>query len=113
MTRVKINLDPIAILNNHGYPDKARLFLANEIVKVSEPYTPERERYLIRSATIIEGGRAIEYNTPYARKLWYGDDFNFKGAPVRGSRWVERAIASNGNQIVASMQRMANKGGFK
>ena len=117
-TRVKVDFSPLAVLNNHGYPNNARLFLANEIVRVSDPYVPFKDGYLKNSVEILNDGRQIQYGgrgpaNAYARRMWYGDTFNFKGSPIRGSRWVNRAVASNRNQIIASMQRMADKGGFK
>ena len=117
-TRVKVDFSPLVVLNNHGYPNNARLFLANQIITVSDPFVPRKDSYLKNSAEAINGGRQIQYGgrgpaNAYARRMWYGDTFNFREGPIRGSRWVNRAVASNHNQIIASMQRMADKGGFK
>lgn len=113
MTKVTVDLKPIAILNELGYPDKARMFLANEIIKVSDPYAPFREGYLKNSAKVEAKGTQVTYNTPYALRLWYGNDFKFKGARVRGAEWVNRAIASNNKQIINVMQRMNDRGDFR
>ena len=116
MTKVKVDFSPLEALNNRGLPNGARLFLANEIVKISDAYTPYRDGYLKNSAVVVNDGRQIQYNVPYARKMWYGktdagNDINYIGAPTRGSRWVERAVASNSEQLIASVQRFVNGGG--
>ena len=111
MTKVKVDFSPLEALNNRGLPNQARVFLANEIVKISDAYTPYRDGYLKNSAVVVNDGRQIQYNVPYARRMWYGDTFNFNGAPTRGSRWVERAVASNSEQLIASVQRFVNGGG--
>lgn len=122
-TTVKIDINPIVILNNHGYPAQARMFLANEIARISDAYVPFLDGSLKNSVEIADGGRALIYggsgvSNAYARYQWFGKSslgkpLNYHGAPVRGSRWVERAFNSNRQQLLASMQRMANKGGFR
>ncbi len=89
---------------------KVKKFMANEIVTATEPFVPFRDGYLKNSATIALDGNFIQYNMPYARRLWYGDGFNFNGAPIRGSRWVERSWAVNGNEILLATARYIARG---
>ena len=73
---------------------------------------------LKNSAKIIDEGTAIEYNTPYARYHWFGKlmigskpktltniDMNYRGAPMRGPKWVERAWANNMEAIIRAVER--------
>ena len=116
MTKVHVDFTPISILASRGLPNGARVFLANEIVKISDPYAPFRDGYLKNSARVLNNGSQIEYggvgpSKAYARRMWFGDTFNFNEAPTRGSRWVERAVASNSKQLIASVQSYVNRGG--
>jgi hypothetical protein len=36
------------------------------------------------------GSGRISYGVPYARRLYYNPQFNFRGAPKRGAYWFER-----------------------
>lgn len=63
---------------------KGQLFFANELMRLSNDYVPFDTGALQASAFVGEGGKAIIYNTPYARYLWYGklmvDPITGKGA---------------------------------
>ena len=114
---IKVDFGGIAI-DKVVNQKKARQLFANEIVTVSDAYAPFREGYLKNSVVIATDGSLITYgamgqSNAYARRLWYGDDFNFNGAPIRGARWVERAWIDNKPQIVEAMQGMADRGMFR
>lgn len=116
-TNVNVNFEPIKVLEDMGLPNGARVFLANEIVKLSDPYVPFRDGYLKNSVQVLNGGRQISYgghgaSRAYARR-WYYEPANFNGAPTRGNRWVERAVASNSKQIISTMQNGLKRGLFK
>lgn len=89
---------------------KGRIAFAKELLKKADPLTPKRKGILIRSALVGKDGRDITYSTPYARRLWYGDTFNFRGSPIRGSRWVERAFANNKQHLMEFLDKMYKKG---
>lgn len=89
---------------------KAKTFLANELVTATDQYVPFRDGYLKNSATISIDGGFIQYNMPYARRLYYGDGFNFKGAPIRGSRWVDRSWSVNGDSILNAVEKYIARG---
>lgn len=65
-------------------------FAATELYNLSQQFTPRRDGGLIKSAT-IEAWK-LSYNTPYARRLWYGDNLNFSQelSPSATSRWAEQ-----------------------
>ena len=118
-TKVDVKFDGMLALARLGVTDgRMQRLLATQIMQVSDPYTPFRDGYLKNSAEMELDGRRITYgsrgqSSKYARRLWYGDGFNFKGAPIRGSRWVERAWAVNGDQVVRNIQNQINRGGIK
>lgn len=113
ITTVKLNIDSRKILDNVVGKNnvKAKKFFANELRTVTDPFVPLREGYLKNSATIAIDGSFIQYNMPYARRLWFGDGFNFNGAPQRGSRWVERSWTVNKEQLLQSLEK-AIAGGY-
>lgn len=55
---------------NEGGP--VQNFFANELMRKSDPYVPMDSTTLKGSARVVENGKFIEYNTPYARYHWYG-----------------------------------------
>lgn len=89
---------------------KARISFTQELLRLTEPLTPRRKGILIKSARVENEGRAIVYKTPYARRLWYGDTFNFRGAPIRGSRWVDRAYANNKQSLLSKLDKFIKRG---
>lgn len=105
--KVKVDFLPNEIIKDMGIP-KMRLFLANEIIRISDPYVPFRDGYLKNSAMVENGGRSISYNTPYARRWWY-EQANFNEAPIRGNQWTIRAVADNDKQLSNIMQRYADR----
>lgn len=98
-------------------------FFSNELMRIADGYVPFRQGALKNSATIETDGTAINYNVPYARVHWYGKimagslpkqptekDMNYRGAPIRGPRWVERAYADNKDAIIKAVESyMRNK----
>lgn len=112
---VDVKIDVGRILATRGLGanlKKSKRFLANEVVTLADPLVPFREGYLKNSATIAVDGSYIMYDTPYARR-WYYEKANFKGAPIRGNRWVERAVRSNEKQLKTAYVNFVNKGGAK
>lgn len=110
---------------------KAQAFVDSECIRLMGKYTPERNRAMIRSATLgtkIGSGRII-YASPYARYQYYGKlmvssitgssyarsgekkvltDKNLKY--TKGSaqlRWFEVTKANHGRQILMGAARIA------
>lgn len=89
---------------------KARRFIANELVTLTDPFVPYRDGFLKNSATIAIDGSFIKYDTPYARRLYFNPQYNFKGAPQRGGEWVERSWGINGKAIKEALVRYIESG---
>ena len=112
MTRVKVDFNIKGMLDDVGLAPGGRVqtMLNNEILRISDPFAPFDIGTLKNSGTIEPGNMAISYNTPYAKRMWYGDNFNFQGAPIRGSRWVERAWAIDGNEVISNINKAIRNG---
>lgn len=80
-----------------------------EVIRRMEPYTPKDKRYLIDSATMQTriGEGKVKQKMPYARRLYYSKNYNFKGAPKRGARWFQRMKADQKRSILKDAKREA------
>jgi hypothetical protein len=92
-----------------GY--KIRQFVANQIITLSDPLIPFDKGYLLQSATIGVNADFVQWNMPYAKK-WYYTPANFKGGPIRGNYWAERAVNTNKEQIINAINKGIKKGVF-
>ena len=110
----KLNMpDAQEVIDSYGLGSggKVQMFYTNELLRIADPYAPFRTFGSIRNgATIENGGTEIVYTAPYATRLWYGDNFNFTGAPLRGSRWLQRAYDDNIDSLVESLETFIKKG---
>ncbi|MCD7894591.1 MAG: minor capsid protein [Erysipelotrichaceae bacterium] len=139
-TKITIEFDDAkTIAKNHGLTPggSAQKFFTNELLRVSDKYTPMEVGVLKNSATIALDGTFIQYNTPYARYHWYGKlmvDQNTGSSyapkdtqkvlttkdmtyyepgssvpsPLRGSYWVQRAYNDNKDTLLDSLEKFIN-----
>jgi len=111
MTKLKMLNAKEVIQKYELYPQgKTQLFWDNQLLMVSDPYTPFRTGAL--KNTVYTTGGELKYIMPYARRMWYGDNFNFNGAPMRGSRWVQRAYQDNEAQLIQSLENYIRSGNY-
>lgn len=86
-------------------------YIDTQVIRECEPYVPFREGILAGSARVANGGGAVEYTAPYARRHYYnagGVDIRgrrygparFRGAPMRGAHWFERMKAQGGAERI-------------
>ena len=69
---------------------RAQKWLDNEIVKDCQPFLPFLTGELQDStSSSVLGSGIIEYDVPYAIRLYYGVDFNFskRKLPLAGPYW--------------------------
>ncbi|REK58979.1 MAG: minor capsid protein [Geobacillus sp.] len=95
---IKINIDTNAIANKiDNAISKAQLALDEQVLKDSNYFIPkdtgELERSSLRHSRLGEGH--IEWNTPYARRLYYNPQYNFSKDVNPNARglWFEEAKA--------------------
>lgn len=104
----KINYAKILKDRGLGSDNKARLFLASEVARLSDPYVPMRIGNLKNIRIIAPDGRTIKYTQPYAKKQYVGlsasgRPFNYNGAPMRGREWDKRMMADHSQDVVRSL----------
>lgn len=70
---------------------KAQVFVDSEVIRLSEPLVPKRDKVLIRSATVHTqlGSGTVIYRTPYARYQYYG---KLMVDPETGSSWARAGV---------------------
>lgn len=116
---VKINFDAKKIMAAHGLgaSKKVQKYLASEVKRLSEPYTPMQQGDLV-DCTIAPDGSAIVYTQPYAHYQYYGkvmagrapkkytgDDLTYSGGGNRGARWTERMLADKKAEIESNVKK--------
>ena len=69
-------------------------FVDSVIMKGVEPYVPMRKGTLTKSVIFHSriGQGQLKWQTPYARRLYYGIGYNFDKSrhPLAGAKWSER-----------------------
>ena len=90
-----INFEFDDIYEKLGDVRKAQYLLAEQALKDSNFYIPKDTGALEVSSRIREDGEEISWNTPYARRLYYGVNFNFSTDvnPNARALWFEYAKA--------------------
>lgn len=127
---VKINVNPLAILNSRGLGSstKAKRHMASTVARLSEPYTPMsagsgahmvNDRKVI---TAVEGSAvALFYSGPYAHYQYKGEVMagrapkHYTGRPIkytdgdkspmRGKEWDKRMMADRGDEVVDDLAK--------
>ncbi len=110
--RIKTNVNYAKILKDRGLgsDNRARLFLANEVARLSDPYVPMRTGALKNSRIVASDGRNITYPQNYA-KVQYdglrasGKPLSYNGAPMRGREWDKRMMADRGKDVVRGLAK--------
>lgn len=116
--KVKTDIRPAVILRARGLgdSDRARVFLANEVARLSDPYVPMQQGILKNTKQIAGSGRTITYLGPYAHyqyvgevmagrapKHYTGKPLTYHGAPMRGPEWDKRMMADRRDDLVQSV----------
>lgn len=111
---------------------RTQMFFTNELRRLSDPYVPMGAGVLKNSSRVVDNHTALEYHTPYAQYHWYGKlmvdavtgsswaragtqkvlterDMSYRGGPIRGPRWVNRAYEDNKEALLQSVEKVANQ----
>ena len=110
MAEIRIDVDFGSIANKcNKAVKKAQMWLDNEIVSDCQPYLPFLTGDLQRStmSTVIGEGNIV-YDVPYARKLYYGDQFNFnkQNHPLATAYWFEYAKTANEQKWINGVNKI-------
>lgn len=122
--KVDINVSKILKSRGLGNDNRARVFLASEVKRLSDPYVPMQQGLLKNNTVVAADGSTLTYTQPYAHYQYYGEvmagrapksytgeKLTYHGAPMRGARWVERMLADKRNDLAKSVE--AYIGGLK
>lgn len=94
--------------------NKAQMWLDNEVIKDSDPFVPMDTGTLRHSAitgTTLGSGEVV-YDMIYARRLYYGTDFEFSTDkhPDAQAQWFEAAKALYKAEWIRTARAMAGGG---
>lgn len=115
---VDINTKKIMQQRGLGGDHRARVYLASEVKRLSDPYVPMQSGLLKNQSVIASDGSTLTYTQPYAHYQWYGKamagrapkkytgkDLDYHGGPMRGSHWVERMLADKSKEIASNLEK--------
>ena len=93
---------------------KAQLHLDRAVLDDTEPYVPAKSGALYEDArydTYIGQGE-INYLKPYARRQYYGYNFNYTKTihPQAQCQWFEASKAVNKDKWIANVKKIAGGG---
>lgn len=126
--KATIDFDTSKILASRGLgaTNKARKYLASEVVRLSDKYVPMSSgagAHFKNAVTIASNGSEIVYPGPYAHYQYYGEvmagrapkhytgrELTYNGAPMRGARWLERMLADKREEIEKNVENYIKKG---
>lgn len=88
--------------------DKAQYILAEQVLKDSNYFIPKDTGALETSSRIISSATQISWNTPYARRLYYGVGFNFSHDvnPNARAMWFEHAKSNYLSDWIKILRRI-------
>lgn len=95
---VDIQINTAALLGKfEKRKEAAQVYLDNEVMRTTEQYVPMDTGTLARSVQLATkpGEGQVLYDTPYARKLYYGEamDFAKDKHPKATAKWLEASKA--------------------
>lgn len=108
--RFEINVNEFKKKKLEPREEFAQKWLDNEVLKDCGQYVPFREGHLFRSgiaATKLGSGK-VEYNVPYARRVYYGRNMNFgkKPHPNACAFWFEKAKGVNKEKWLSGVRKI-------
>lgn len=119
-TKVKIDINPGDIVREMGLGEdgEARVFIANEVARLSDPYVPMQSGTLKNQRVVAKNGKKITYPGPYAHyqheghvmagrapKHYTGKALTYHGAPMRGAHWDKRMLSDRKDDLVRATEK--------
>jgi|SRR5690625_203171 len=90
MVRVEVNLSGAQRKLSSGNVQRGRYAVANQALADMNPFVPMDEGILRMSTSVDSDGSVINYNQPYAAKMFYMYMYNYT-TPGTGPRWDLKA----------------------
>lgn len=116
---VKVDVDTAAIMRRRGLggDNRAQVYLASEVKRLSDPYVPMQQGLLKNMAVVASDGSTLTYTQPYAHYQYYGEamagrapkqytgkPLTYHGAPMRGKQWVPRMLADKSDDLTKNLK---------
>lgn len=82
------------------------LAIHNTLAKRCDPYVPMLTGKLAESGMAHVTAEGVTYTTPYARRQYYGDNFNHTTEfhPLASARWDEAMMRDHGDEFLKEVQ---------
>ena len=110
---VKLKKSIGQIVSDSGVNDSARIFAAEEAMKLMDEYVPMNTGALAQSAevSVRDGKGIVYYSKPYAAVCYYGDKRNFsREKHQKASAFWDRAMMQGaGKDFVKSVESFIKK----
>lgn len=90
MVRIDIDLGGVYKKMSTASRQQGQYAMANQMLADMHQFVPKKEGILRMTATIDIDGTAINYNTPYASRMFYYMMSNYT-TPGTGPRWDNKA----------------------
>lgn len=116
---VKVDVDTAAIMRRRGLggDNRAQVYLASEVKRLSDPYVPMQQGLLKNMAVVAPDGSTLTYTQPYAHYQYYGEamagrapkqytgkPLTYHGAPMRGKQWDKRMMADKSDDLTKNLK---------
>lgn len=116
---VKVDVDTAKIMRARGLggDNRAQVYLASEVKRLSDPYVPMQQGLLKNMAVVASDGSTLTYTQPYAHYQYYGEvmagrapkqytgaPLTYHGAPMRGKQWDKRMMADKGDELPKNLK---------
>ncbi|MBO7342109.1 MAG: capsid protein [Clostridia bacterium] len=116
---VKVDVDTAAIMRRRGLggDNRAQVYLASEVKRLSDPYVPMQQGLLKNMAVVASDGSTLTYTQPYAHYQYYGEamagrapkqytgkPLTYHGAPMRGKQWDKRMMADKSDDLTKNLK---------
>lgn len=121
--KVDINTAKIMQARGLGGDNRARVYLASEVKRLSDPYVPMQQGFLKNQAVVSSDGSTLTYTQPYAHyqykgevmagrapKKYTGAKLTYNGGPMRGPQWDKRMMADKSEEIVKNLEKFIGGG---
>lgn len=107
--KIKVQIDGKKIANK-VINDDVRVFANEDWYKLYEPFVPKRKGILYGDIEITKD--YIHHKVPYARRMYYGENFNFnKGQPLATAYWDKVAWESQGDKLIKDIEKISKERG--
>ena len=118
--KIRVDVDTARIMRERGLggDNRAQVFLASEVKRLSDKYVPMQQGLLKNQSVIASDGSTLTYTQPYAHYQYYGEAMagrapkqytgkalDYHGAQMRGAFWDKRMLADRGKELADNLKK--------